>query len=262
MIPIRASAISDFLDCAARAEARHLLGMRMPSSSKAILGQAIHASTAAFDASALVSGGVTIDEAAAAAVDAIQRPNEDVVWDDASPSEIEPIAIALHGKYCTQIAPTQDYAAVEIKCESLEISDLGISLTGTTDRVRRTADGYAITDLKTGKSAVGADGTVKTAGHAFQLGVYELLAQHGSGLEITGPAQIVGLNTAKTDAAQRVGKGEIVGARDVLLGDADSPGVLEVVAGMIHAGRFPGNPRSMMCHSRYCPLYQTCKFRR
>ena len=51
-------------------------------------------------------------------------------------------------------------------------------------------------------------------------------------------------------------------ARDVLIGDPDSPGVLEVVAHQIHAGIFPGNPRSMLCHTKYCPIDATCKFRK
>lgn len=50
---IRASALSDFFDCAARAEAKHLLGRKMPSSPKALLGTAIHKSTAVYDQSKL-----------------------------------------------------------------------------------------------------------------------------------------------------------------------------------------------------------------
>jgi hypothetical protein len=227
-----------------------------------VLGSAVHASTAVYDQSAIDSKGVTIEEAAGAAVDVIWHPSEDVEWDEEAPSEVESIALALHGKYCREIAPRQDYAAVEIKCETLEITDLGIALTGTTDRVRRTPDGYGVTDIKTGKAAVAADGTVKTSGFGFQLGVYELLAQHASGLDITGPAQIVGLNAAKTTVAQRVGVGEITQAREALLGEPDSPGVLEVVSRMIHSGAFPGNPRSTLCSGKYCPIFNRCKFRK
>lgn len=263
MITIRASALSDFLDCPARAEARHLLGKRTPSNGAAQLGTAIHASTAAYDASALAGAGVTVDEAFAAAVDAIHRPETEVQWDDDyPPSDAERTARALHHRYCTEVAPQQDYAAVEVTCERLEIADLGIALTGTTDRVRRVDDGFAIADIKTGKTAVAADGRVETKGHTFQLGVYELLAQQASGLPITGPALIIGMQTGKTDRAQRIGIGRIEGARDVLLGDSDSPGILEMVARMIGSGLFPGNPRSMTCGEKFCPIFQTCKFRR
>lgn len=263
MITIRASAIGDFMDCAARAEAKHLLGKRTPSSGRALLGTAVHASTAVYDRSTIQGAGITPDEAAAAAVDVIHRPNEDVIWDEDNPKEVEAIAIALHTKYCQVIAPTQDYAAVEVTCDRLEITDLGIALQGTTDRVRKVIDGFGISDLKTGKTAVAADGTVKTQGHVFQLGLYELLAERASGLPITSGAQVIGLQAGKTDRGQRVGVSTpVYGARDVLVGDEYSPGVLEVVAKMIASGSFVGNPRSMMCSGRYCPIYATCKFRR
>lgn len=264
IVNVRASALSDFLDCPARAEARHLLGLRTPSSGAATLGTALHKSTALYDQSSLDGAGLTIDETAGAAVDAIYKPAEDVVWEeDESPKETEGIAIALHKLYCTRIAPTQDYAAVEVLCERLEITDIGLSLTGTTDRVRKVGDGFGIADVKSGKTAVKADGTVSTKGHAYQLGVYELLAEHASGIPITAPAKVFGLQVAKTEKGQRVAvSGDVDGARDVLVGDQDSPGVLEVVARMIHSGSFPGNPRSMLCGEKYCPVYNRCKFRK
>lgn len=259
---IRASSLGRLFDCPAAWAATHIDGKRTPSNSKAMLGKAVHASTAVFDQAAIDGSGITIDESAAAAVDTINRPDEEVVWEDDSPQDAEKIAISLHVKYCSQIAPQQTYRAVEVQCDSLVITDLGIALTGTTDRIRETADGLSIVDLKTGKAAVGSDGRVKTAGHAFQMGVYELLAEQASGLQIEGPAQIVGMNTAKTAASQRVGTGEISGAREVLLGDGETPGILEHAARIIHSGSFWGNPKSMMCHARYCGAYETCKFRK
>jgi hypothetical protein len=259
---IRASSLSALFDCPARWSAIHLEGKRMPTNGKAMLGKAVHASTAVFDQSVIDGAGITIEESAAAAVDTLHRPDEDVFWDDDSPRDAEKVALSLHEKYCTVIAPTQNYRAVEVKCDRLEIVDLGIALTGTTDRVRETDEGFSICDLKTGKAAVGADGTVKTAGHAYQMGVYELLAEQAGGLPITGAAQIIGMNTAKTAASQRIGTGEILGARAVLLGDGETPGVLEMAAKLIHGGSFWGNPKSMMCHERYCPNYETCKFRK
>ena len=264
MITIRASALGDFFDCPARAEAKHLLGKRTPMGGAALLGKAVHAATAVYDQSVIDGSGITVDEAAAAAVDTIHRPDEEVNLDaDESAQEAEGIAIALHRRYCAEIAPRQEYIAVEVTCDRLEITDLGIALTGTTDRVGRTAEGSAgILDIKTGKTAVAADGTVKTAGHAYQLGVYELLAERASGLPIDAPAQIIGLQTGKTERGQRAGiSGPVVGARDVLIGDVDQPGVLEMVARMIHAGAFPGNPRSMLCGEKYCPIHKSCRYR-
>lgn len=264
-ITIRASSLGGLFDCPARWAATHIDGLRLPSNGKATLGHAVHASTAVYDKSIITGGDITIDEAAGAAIDAIYRPKTEVVWgDDENPQEVEKIALSLHAKYCTNIAPIQHYAAVEVLCERLEISDLGIALTGTTDRIRvvDNGTGYGISDLKTGKQAVGADGTVKTAGHAYQMGVYELLAEFGSGLPITEPAEIIGLNTAKTEKSQRIGKGEIVDAKSVLLGDEEQPGVLAIAAKIIHSGTFWGNPKSMMCHKNYCPIFDTCKFRK
>lgn len=259
IVTIRASSLGRLFDCPASWSATHIDGKRMPSNGKAMLGKAVHASTAVFDQSVMDGSGITIDEAAAAAVDTINKPDEDVAWDDDSPLDAEKIAISLHVKYCQQVAPTQTYRAVEVRCESLEITDLGIALTGTTDRVRETADGLGIVDLKTGKAAVGADGNVKTAGHAAQMGIYELLAEKASGVPITAPAQIVGMNTAKTAASQRVGTGQIVGARDLLLGDGETPGLLEHASKIIHTGMFFPNPRSMLCHEKYCPIWKECK---
>lgn len=262
IITIRASSLGDLFDCPARWAARHIDGMRTPSNGKATIGRALHASTAVYDQSTIDGSGITIEESASAAVDAITHPVEDVVWGDDSPADAEKIALSLHEKYCRQIAPLQQYTAVEMVCEKLEISDLRISLSGATDRIRKVAEGNAICDLKTGRSAVGIDGTVKTAGHAFQMGVYELLAQHSSGMPIVGPAQIIAMNTAKTPAAQRIGTGEIVGARDALLGDGETPGVLEYASRIIHSGSFFGNPKSMMCGPVYCSCFSTCRFRK
>ena len=259
---IRASSLARLFDCPASWAATHIEGKRTPSNGKAMLGKAVHASTAMFDQSTIEGTGITIDESAAAAVDTINKPDEEVVWDEDSPQDAEKIALSLHSKYCNQIAPTQNYKAVEVTCESLVITDLGIALTGTTDRIRETDDGFGIVDLKTGKAAVGSDGRVKTAGHAAQMGIYELLAEQASGVKIGAPAQIVGMNTAKTTSSQRIGTGSVMGARDMLLGDQDSPGLLEHAAKIIHSGNFYGNPRSMMCSPKYCAAYGGCKWLR
>lgn len=264
IVTVRASALGDFLDCAARAEAKHLLKKRTPMGGAALLGKAVHASTAVYDQSRIDGSGITIEESAAAAVDTIKQPEEDVALDeDESTREAESIALALHRRYCNEIAPLQTYAAVEVRCERLEITDIGLALTGTTDRVRRTVDGHGIADLKTGKTAVKADGTVSTQGHAAQLGVYELLAERASGLPITAPAQVIGLQVAKTERGQRVATSHpIVGARDMLVGTPDEPGMLQMVASLIHSGNFLGNPRSQLCHERYCPIWSTCRWRK
>jgi hypothetical protein len=261
---IRASAVREVLDCPARFEAKHIRGLRTPSNGKAQLGRAIHRSTGLYDESQISGKGLTVNETAAAVADELAHPTEDVQWDeDLTKPEAERIGIALHEKYCAEVAPSQDYVAVEVTCDRLEIADLGLALTGTTDRVRMTEPGcYGISDLKSGKTAVKPDGTVETAGHAIQIGVYELIAEAGSGLTMTDPARIVGLQTGKTAKAQRVGVGEIVSAREMLIGTPDEPGILEYVSRILHTGSFYGNPSSKMCHESYCPVFRTCRFRK
>lgn len=263
IVTIRASSLADLFDCPARWEAKHLLGMTTPMGGAAALGKAVHASTAVFDQSTIDSAGITIDEAAGAAVDSIHKPDEDVAWDDdLPPATAENIAVALHTRYCRDVAPKQTYRAVEVKCDRLEIADLGIALTGTVDRVHVTDDASGITDLKTGKTAVAADGTVSTKGHAYQLGVYELLAHAASGLDIGAPAQIIGMQTGKTEKAQRIAVAPVHDARAVLLGDEHSQGLLHTASNIVHSGAFFGNPRSMLCSERYCPRYGKCSYRK
>lgn len=258
---IRASSLAELFDCPARFEAKHILKMRNPTSGAAQLGTAVHAGTAVFDQAVLDGSAVSIDDAAGAVVDAIYQPEFDVEWDeDLQPKAAEKIALALHAKYCTEIAPKQNYVGVEVTCERLEITDLGIALTGTTDRIRQLSDGrFGIADLKTGGRAVGSDGRAVTSGHGAQLGVYELLAERSMGEIITAPAQIIGLQTAKT--TQKVGIGEIHNAKTALVGDEESPGLLEHAANVIHTGMFYGNPKSMLCSSKYCPRHSICKFK-
>lgn len=263
IVTIRASSLKDLMDCPARFEAKQIRGLKTPRSGKAQLGTAVHKSTGIFDQAKLDGNAIKPDDAAGALVDAIHRPEEAVEWDDdLDANGAEKIGLALHTKYCEVIAPQQDYAAVEVTCDRLEIADLGIALTGQTDRIRRVDGGFGISDLKTGKAAVRTDGSVDTSRHAMQLGVYELLAENASGVAITQPAQIVGLQTGKTDKAQRVGTAEVHTARDLLIGTPDQPGVLEYAAKLIHAGLFYGNPSSPLCHERYCPIFKTCQFRR
>lgn len=263
MITIRASSLAEMFDCPARWEAKHLLGMKNPASGAARLGTAIHASTAMFDESRLPGGSpLTADDCAGALVDAIHKPDEDVDWEETKPQDAEKIGLALHSRYCAEIAPHQVYVGVEVSCEKLEIADLGIALTGTTDRIRQLPDGsLGIADLKTGGRAVGADGRATTAGHGHQLGVYELLAEQAFGVPLTAPAQIIGLNTGKTPAAQRVGTGEVGNTRATLVGDEENPGLLEHASRIIHSGSFFGNSKSVLCSQKYCPRFNTCKFR-
>ena len=262
-ITIRASSFPELFDCPARWEAKYVRNLRLPRSSGAQLGTAIHASTALFDTALVEGNPITADEAAGAAVDAIHHPQEEVTWDDdMKPQSAERIALALHGKYCALVAPTQNYIGVEVTCEALHITDLGLIVTGSTDRVRSNeADGLGISDLKSGATAVGADGRVKTAGHLAQLAVYEMLTAHALGRPMNIPAQIIGLQTGKTDKAQRVAVASLDTPSAVLIGTEEQPGYLEMASSLLHSGNFYGNPRSQLCGAKYCPAHGTCRFK-
>lgn len=262
LIAIRASSLAELFDCAHRWEGKHLLGISGPTGGAAQLGTAVHAGTAAFDAARLPGGTpITANDAADAVVDAIQHPERDVDWGDLLKRDAERIALALHTRYCTEVAPKQTYLGVEVTCERLDLPELGIVLTGTNDRVRVTPKGNGITDLKTGKRAVGTNGKAETAKHALQLGVYELLAEHSMGIPIAAPAQVVGMNTGTTPASQRIGTGEVGNARQLLLGQDGEPGYLEQAAQILRSGDFRANPSSFLCSAKYCPRFGSCRHR-
>lgn len=262
-VTIRASSFGSLFDCPARWVAVHLEGKRTPQSATAALGTAIHAGTAVFDADRVRHIAPSLSAAEDAAVESVRQPREETIWDDESADKAEKVARSLVGRYCTTESPRHEFVAVEASVESLVIEDLAIDLTGHVDRVRATDEGYGIADLKSGKTAVGTDGRAKTQGHGAQMGVYELVAQAATKLPITAPAQIIGLQTNLTPDKQRIGTGEIVGAREVLLGDDEHSGLLVTAAKIVHGDIDAwGNPKSMMCSPKYCPIYATCFWRR
>lgn len=261
-ITIRASSFGQLFDCPARWLAIHIEGRSAPQTSRAALGTAIHSGTASFDSERVSGQEPSISAAQDAAIESIRNPRGETDWDSPQ-EEAEKIAVSLTKKYCAEESHKHNFVAVEASVEALHITDLGIVLTGTTDRVELTDEGYGIRDIKSGKTAVGTDGRAKTHGHGAQMGVYELVAQAATGLPITAPAQIIGLQTNKTEAAQRIGTGEIYDAREALLGDKDHVGLLATAARLVH-GEIPpwGNPKSMMCSNRYCPAFQNCFWRK
>lgn len=269
---IRASAWPSLFDCAQRFYWQNIVGLRSPSSGPAHLGTAIHAGTAKFDQAHLDAAPVSIGDAVDASREALLSPEYEVDWGDdegLTQREADDFAIKLTTRYCADIAPTRTYAAVELRCEALDIiTPHGpVRVTGTTDRVRLLADGSkGISDLKTGgrateKTADGRGWRAVTKGHHLQLGIYTLMAEQASGERMDGPAEIIGLQTTKDTPC---GVGEILDVKTALLGEADSdqPGLIEIAAGMLKTGIFPPNPKSMLCSRKYCPAYERhCKFR-
>lgn len=258
-VRVRASSLAELFDCPARWEAKNLLNIRGVNNGKAQLGTAIHAGTAAFDQAILDGKPISVEDSSEPLSKAIWQPEYEVDWGEDSQSDSERVGLKLLDKYCREVAPKQKYAAVEVTCNDLEITDLGITLTGTADRIRIVEDEYGLCDLKSGGRAVGSDGRAVTAGHGAQLAVYELLAEQTFGEAMTLPAQIIGLQTAKTTA--RVGLGEIPNVRAALIGTEDDPGLLQHASRLIHSGAFYGNPKSMLCSGKFCPRFAVCKYR-
>ncbi len=262
---VRASSWGSLFDCAHRWEGEQLLGIRGKSSPRALLGNAIHASTAAFDQGRIEHAGLTPDDTAGLLVDTLRDPGRDVDWTDADLTmrEAERIGLTLHVKYCVEVSPRFEFVSVELETVPLTIDcghDVQIQLTGTLDRsrARRSHDGrgIGISDLKTGKMAV-QKGQVKTKGFAAQLGTYELLYEHSTGVAITEPGEIIGLKTA---GAAEIGTGQIVGAKALMIGDGESPGLIEYAAVMFRTGLFPPNPQSQLCSEKFCARWATCRY--
>ncbi len=263
---MRASSISDWLDCAYRAEGKYLLGMRGASSGAAHLGTSIHYGTAQFDHAKVERSPISTSDATDAFVEKLHHPDEDVNWGDQSVKEAERVGVRLTGRYCTEYSPRYEFRAVEMTTEPLEIDINGFTLrlTGTMDRTRiyrvgedGAQSGLGIIDLKSGKRAVRKDGTAEAGPHIFQLGAYEILAAHTLNEPVTQPAGIIGLQTTKEP---RIGTAAVTGAREALLGKDGQVGVLEMLANDLKAGTFRPNPRSALCSERYCPRWNSCSY--
>lgn len=263
-ITVRASSWGSLFDCAYRWQGVHLLGIRSPGSPRALLGTAIHASTGAFDAARVAGQELSAFDAAEHLVQTLRQPEFDVDWRgaDITPREAEATGLALHTRYCNEISPLYDFVAVELETKPLEIDCGGgviVRLTGTLDRARIKRDqfGIGIADLKTGGAAV-SQGVAKTRGHKPQVGTYELLYEHTTGEPCTAPAEIIGL---KTKGKPETGTGEITGARELMVGTEDFPGLIQFAADMFRTGLFPPNPSSALCSERYCSRWKTCPYK-
>ncbi|WP_343133204.1 hypothetical protein [Dyella sp. M7H15-1] len=116
--------------------------------------------------------------------------------------------------------------------------------------------GVGIADLKSRTAAV-QFGVAVTKGHGPQVGTYELLYEHTTDQPITDDAEIIGL---KTKGTPDIASATIRGAKRVMVGNDDQPGLIEFAADMFRRGRFYPNPKSLLCSATYCPRYASCHF--
>lgn len=260
-IPIRASSIATLFDCSFKWEGIHLLGMKSQNSSRAALGTAIHAGTAAFDQARIDGNGITVDEASDFLLVSLTEAEVDWRQGDLSFKQAMYIGIALLMRYCNEISPLYEFSSVEMTTEPLVLDcgdGVSIELMGQLDRSRIITGqyGYGIGDIKTGKTAV-VNGVAKTKGHRAQMGAYEILFEYSTGEEITLPAHILGL---KTSDKPEVGIGEIHNAKELLIGTEENKGLLEYAATMFRTGDFFPNPNSGLCSDRFCPRWAKCPY--
>lgn len=265
----RASSFPTAFDCAYRWEGEQILGLRKASAPRALLGTGVHHGTAVYDLARLQGAPISVGDGAEAVLQALRHPEFDVDWrgSDLRPRDLERIGLDLYTRYCTDWAPRFTYEAVELTVKPLTIDCGGgvkITLTGTLDRMRlrRIKGKKRVADLKTGRAAVALtdEGVPRavTKKHRAQVGVYEVLAEHTLGEPIDTTSEILGLPTA---GKLPIALGETSGNRDLLLGTPDGPpGLLELLADNLRAGRFPPNPNSPLCSPKYCARWDSCPY--
>lgn len=263
-IKVRASSWGGLFDCAYKWEWETLMGNRKPVGIRAVLGTALHASTAQYDRAQVDHQPIRIDDAAQTFIAKIHTPEYEVDYrdDDITPQQAESIGLQLHRLYCTTIAPNMHYTDVETELKPFHIDCGGgliVTLTGTMDRARVAQGPHMskpiIPDVKTGRAVI-SKGAAKMKGRSAQLGTYQLLYEHTRSVE-TGGAQILALNATTKPA---VAVSPIFDARKVMVGTATEKGLIEYAAEMFRAGLFPPNPQSMLCAKKYCARWDTCNF--
>ena len=267
IVRIRASSLASLFDCPARFEAVQIKKITMPRNPKNLIGNAVHHACAAFDACKLAGNSILINDAANLSEQYINDVKDEVDWGDSDIKTTIAKAKKLVQVYCVKIAPMYEFVMVEpedLKPVQIDFEDIILILSGTPDRAYITIDGlYGGADLKTGISVVDANNQVETAKHLAQAAIYTLLIEENYDIELTEPFHILGLGTSGDEP--RTGIGIMPGnLREYLFGNSldDKPeGILNLAARLLKAGIFYGNPRSMMCHEQYCPIYRTCKFK-
>lgn len=263
-INVRASSWSGLFSCAYRWEWETLMQHRKPVGIRAVLGTALHASTAVFDRAAIDHVPMDIDDAASVFVAKLQTPEYEVDYstDDLTEQNAETIGLELHRLYCEIISPRMHYIDVEMTLKPFEIDcggGLTVVLTGTMDRARVAQGPHqakpVIPDVKSGRAVI-TKGSAKVKGRSAQLGAYQLLYEHTRGVE-TGGAQVLALQVSSKPA---VAASHVFDARKVMVGTHDEPGLIEMAAAMFKTGLFPPNPMDNMCSKRYCGRWDHCKF--
>ena len=91
----------------------------------------------------------------------------------------------------------------------------------------------------------------------LRLHIGILLLAHGQGAD-----HVAQRGAERRDKGRRAAVGVITGARELLVGTEEQPGLLQMAARMIRSGDFYGNPKSQTCTEKYCPVFHGCRWRR
>lgn len=263
-IQIRASSLAELFDCPARWAAKHIDKLWSPSGPPSLIGNGVHAGTAIFDTDRMLNIVPSVGAATDAAADCVRRPEHEVSWDEMPQAKAIDIAVRLTKNYCADLAPQFEFDVVErpmIPLDVIASNGLRIRFTGHVDRRRVLPQGKGIVDIKTGKAVVRSDGSVNTKVSGAQLAVYELLdlmAYKTLRTQNMLPAMIIAMPTAGKHEPRAA---EIHAPHRVLVGDADNKGLIDMAADTIKSGNFWGNPRSMLCGKKYCPKFDSCRFK-
>ena len=263
VVTVRASSWGRLFDCAHSWEGQFILGMHRPAGMPALLGTAIHAGSAAYDSGRMTGNVIRPTDAVEVMNDALLHPeqeydltNADMTLDAASKAGAKALV-----RYCVEISPRYTFLAVERKLSPMDIHVDGVTirLTGSMDRARTVQSGHGkgISDVKTGARAV-KDGEAVTSKHKAQLGTYELLEEHETGVRCTLPGEVIALPTSGTSAPV---VGTVENARQAMVGTPGRPGLLHYAAAMFRSGLFPPNPQSSLCSQKYCSRWDSCTFR-
>ena len=278
-LTVRASSLSEYMNCPARWYAKHVDGITMPTSAAAYIGTSIHAGAAKFDELCKEidvfseDSKKAVDDAKAQGYYAMQvsllnAKAFDVEFpggsDFDSPEDAIDTCNDVLTRYFDSIAFRYNFLEVEHTFQPLYFKDLDITLTGTTDRIFTTPDGeFGIADIKTGKRIAGPKGVDK-AKYLPQLAAYMLLGQNEY-KKTFGAAEIIGLNVKKSTRAGSTVYAVTQTSYDsrstkLLIGDTESgqAGLLEVIAHTVKSGDIFGNCQSYLCSEDYCPIYNKC----
>ena len=261
-ISIRASSLSEFMDCQVRFKAKQLDGitMKWEKSPEAIIGSAVHLAVGYFDGCMINDADVTISDATEIAIEYV-----DGEWVEADfnlpSSELERakrLATESVMAYCWNLATSghgKQTFAVEPKLPpvTLHLSDIDVEITGTPDRIYRVDHAFGIRDIKTGARAFDIQG------RAPQLGIYELIATQ-AGFNISLPSQIISIGKPSSIPAPITRVTNVTNAQEIAAyGNDSQPGLISAVARAARSDFFLGNPRSSLCSEKFCPIYP-CHF--